>query len=226
MSDESEISRRVLSGRQAAAHGAWRRLLTESAYRRRLMRYALGLATPLDTADRRVLETAILPWYAAQADVQRVLFVGCDWYTRHYGRAYFHRQTYWTLDPAVRARRFGGRLHLQIALEALTPGHAGHFDLIVVNGVYGFGLDTREQCEQAFAACFECLNPGAWLILGWDDVPARRPVPLGEIRSLSAFARASFPPLRRTRILTATPWRHTYDFFRRPAHGRSGPPVL
>jgi hypothetical protein len=30
-----------------------------------------------------------------------------------------------------------------------------HFDLILCNGVYGWGLDDRASCERAFQRCYE-----------------------------------------------------------------------
>ena len=58
----------------------------------RTVRGAVGLPTSLESEDRRLLERDILPWFAAQPLVTRVLFVGCDWYTKHYERAFTGRE--------------------------------------------------------------------------------------------------------------------------------------
>jgi hypothetical protein len=60
-------------------------------------------------------------------------------------------------------------------------------------------------------------------MLGWNDLPERTPVPLDEIASLRRFKPATFVPLGTWRYLTSTPYRHTFDFYRRPrpAHGES-----
>ncbi|HEY6824557.1 MAG TPA: hypothetical protein VI195_08955, partial [Steroidobacteraceae bacterium] len=117
------------------------RLCTDWRFAVRALRYLLGLPVPMDTEDRRVLEQIIFPYLASLADVRRVLFVGCDWYTRHYEPVFFPARTFWTIDPAPRARRFAGRQHIVDALENL-PRHfdPDYFDLIICNGVYGFGL--------------------------------------------------------------------------------------
>src|ERR1700756_174591 len=65
------------------------RLLTDIGYARRVVRYLLGLPVPMHTEDRRVLEQVIFPHFLALPGVDRVLFVGCDWYTKHYERAFF-----------------------------------------------------------------------------------------------------------------------------------------
>ena len=66
--------------------------------------------------DRTLLETAILAKLAREADVARVLFVGCDWYTKFYHRM-FRDKTYWTLDIDPEKRRFGAARHHGSASE-------------------------------------------------------------------------------------------------------------
>ena len=192
------------------------RLCTDWRFAVRTVRYLLGLPVPMDTEDRRVLEEIIFPYFAALADVHRVLFVGCDWYTRHYEPVFFAARTFWTIDPAPRVRRFAGRQHIADGLERL-PRHfdADYFDLILCNGVYGFGLDSLAQCEEAFAACHSRLRSGGYLLLGWDDIPARTPIPLADVSSLRLFRQFTFPPFAAWRYRTDTSYRHTYDFYQK-----------
>ena len=102
--------------------------------------------------DRTLLERHILPAYARREDVRRVLFVGCARYTAHYGRLFDHAE-YWTMDAVPRNRRWGAPRHIRDRLERLdrhvTPGY---FDLIVCNGVLGWGLNRRDDAESAFNA--------------------------------------------------------------------------
>jgi SAM-dependent methyltransferase len=190
------------------------RVFTDWRFAVRALRYMLGLPVPMETEDRRVLERVIFPYFLSLADVARVLFVGCDWYTRHYGPVFFGSCSFWTLDPAPRARKFAGRNHVVAPLEALHRHFpADSFDLIICNGVYGFGLDTLSQCEEAFAACHSRLRAGGYFLLGWDDIPARTPVPLADIASLRLFHHFTFPGFQAWRYRTDTPYRHTYDFY-------------
>jgi SAM-dependent methyltransferase len=196
-------------------------MLTDGAFRARAVRFLLGLPTPLDTVDRKVLEQTVFGYFLALPDVRSVLFVGCDWYTRHYAQAFFSSTNYWTIDPAESARRFGARQHIVAPLEELDRHFPDrYFDLILCNGVYGYGLDTHQQCEQAFAQCYSRLVSGGYFVLGWDDIASRTPVPLEEIASLQTFGRFVFPPLGSWRYTTDTAYRHTYDFYFRPS-GRS-----
>ncbi len=195
------------------------RFLTDWGYTRRVLRYLLGLPVPMNTEDRRVLEQVIFPYFLALPRTQRVLFIGCDWYTKHYERAFFAGREYWTVDISAKARKFGGTRHIVAGMQEIAARfEAGRFDLIICNGVYGFGLDTADACEAAFGAAWTRLREGGYLIFGWDDIPERTPVPLESIAALAKFERFTPAPLGAWRYLTDTSYRHTYDFYTRPAN--------
>jgi len=189
-------------------------LLTEYGYASRVLRKRLGLPTPLNTEDRRVLEQIIFPYYRAQPGFKTVLFVGCNTYTSHYERRYFENREFWTIEPDSALRRFGASHHVVAPLEEVGRHFTdGFFDLIICNGVFGWGLDGAAQCEAAFSQCHRCLRDGGQMVFGWDDVARRTPVDLQGVPSLTRFRRFSFPPLQGWRYLTDTPYRHTFDFY-------------
>jgi SAM-dependent methyltransferase len=193
------------------------RLFTDFETTKRVVRYALGLPTPLNTPDRVLLEDVILPHFVSQADVHRVLFVGVAWYTSHYPETYFANVDLCTVDADPRARKFGARQHVTAPLEALDQHFSpGRFDLIVCNGVYGHGLNGKSACERAFANCHSLLRPGGYLLLGWNDCSEYPAAPLDSIDSLKTFVPFTLPPLRTWRYRTDTPYAHTYDFYLRP----------
>ena len=193
--------------------------LTEHGYLPRMIRRRLGLAVPLDTTDRRVLEHIIIPGYLADPAVKSVLFVGCDSYTAHYERKYFSHHEFWTLEPNEKMRRHGARRHVIAPLEKLAQHFSEqYFDLILCNGVYGWGLNTSDQCEAAFTQCHACLRPGGHLLLGWNDVATKQgSIALSNVTSLRQFERFRFSPLGTSDYLTDTPYRHVFAFYRRPA---------
>lgn len=168
--------------------------------------------------DRRVLEQVIFAHYAADARIRTVLFVGCESYTADYERDHFPRHEYWTMDPDEAHRRFAGSRHVVARLEELGRHFApGCLDLIICNGVYGWGLNRREDCEAALSQCHLCLADEGQLLLGWNDVPKWDPAPLSALESLARFRQCEFPPLGVSRYLTNTSYRHTYDFYRKSA---------
>ena len=195
---------------------------------RKIARALVGGHASAVTEDRRVLEKVIFAHYATLADIRTVLFVGCEFYTKQYERGFAGRN-YWTIDADPGQRRFGGKQHVVGRLEQLRrhfPG--GFFDLIVCNGVYGWGLNRAEDCETALIECHACLADGGHLIFGWNDMPRWDPAPLTAIRAFSSFAEYVVPSLG-SKYLTETTYRHTYRFLQKPRgpsrnpapHGRS-----
>lgn len=179
------------------------------------VRNRFGLDSPLKTDDRRLLEGTIIPFFAASPSCRRVLFVGCDVYTTHYERL-FGEKEYVTIDKDPSRARYGAKRHVTAPLEAAPKEFApGSFDLVIVNGVVGWGLDDPREVEASYAACVFLLGGGGVLLLGWNDTPDRVPVPLENSPSLAALAPFVFPPLGVSRYLTKNPNRHTFSFFQK-----------
>ncbi len=170
--------------------------------------WKMGLYLPLD---RRVLQNEILPRYQGDPDIRRILFVGVRRYCAHYA-ALFPNQTYVTLDPDPAMSRFGSKWHVQDKLENLDAYFAaGGFDLMIVNGVFGWHISRPEDLEKALGSCHRCLRAGGELILGMND--DMRPIDLAAVDALRHFE--SLPD--QTRVLPS-PFciTHTYYFYRKP----------
>jgi hypothetical protein len=179
----------------------------------RFLRNRLNVTAPLPTEDRRVLEQIIFGHYRNDPSIKTVLFVGCDSYTAHYERRYFAAHDYWTIDPDTTRRRFGAKHHVVARLQELGQYFpTGFFNLIVCNGVFGWGLNSVEDCDAAMSQCHACLTTGGYMLLGWNDVPGRGPAPC-EVRSLSQFSEYPFPAFGTSRYFTNTAYRHTYYFY-------------
>ena len=181
-----------------------------------LARNALGLPNRMRTPDRDTLEQVILPAYAARLDIKTVLFVGCAWYTGHYERMLPGR-VYWTIDPDPWKKRFGARRHIVAGLESIDAHIApASLDLIICNGVFGWGLDDRAACERAFDGCFTALRPAGELIIGWNDVLEHRPLDLATLQSLARFRPLTFGALGSSQYLANPENRHVFNFYAKP----------
>jgi SAM-dependent methyltransferase len=170
------------------------------------------------SADREVLENRILPFYQLSESHQDILFVGTDWYTHGYPRLFSHKRSFATLDYAPGKARYGARKHLTGSvtdLARLVP--AASLDLIVLNGVIGWGLDRLEDAERAIGQCLTCLRPGGHLIIGWNDIDEHRPFKLTDIPSLAAFRPEVLPSLGAVEILIENEWRHVFSVYAAPA---------
>lgn len=175
----------------------------------------LGVRVSLRSDDRHVLEKIIFPWISANGQFKRMLFVGCDWYTAYYHRL-FPKGEFWTMDFDPTKVRYGAQRHKVGAVQdvaELFP--AGNFDVVICNGVLGWGLNEISDIEAAFTAMHQVLVPSGLLVLGWNDVPKYTPVEPDRIKSLGRFNKFEFPPLKSARFLTESGSRHTYSFYRK-----------
>ncbi len=194
--------------------GRWRQSLMKGLSWRKIARALKGGPIVLRTEDRRVLEKLIFPHYSSLPTVRTVLFVGCESYTEHYDRC-FLGQDYWTIDADPRRRKFGSRQHVVGRLEQLREYFtAGFFDLIICNGVYGWGLNLAADCETALSQSHACLADGGHVVFGWNDIPRWDPAPLSSIRGFSNFIEYEVPTLG-SKYLTHTANRHTYRFLQK-----------
>jgi hypothetical protein len=165
--------------------------------------------------DRTLLEKVILPYFTRTASVQKVLFVGCSAYTRRY-KELFDDKEYWTIDPKRAKRNYGSDRHIIDSITNIGKHVAkNYFDVILMNGVIGFGLNRVGDIEQAIDACYEALASGGILLLGWNDTAGRTPIELRAIRALSRFREYCFEPLQACHYRAEGSQRHTFSFYRK-----------
>lgn len=142
-----------------------------------------------------------------------VLFVGCAPYTAHYNDLWEGKE-YWTIDLDPKQKKYGSEKHIVGSIETLNDYFPeGYFDLIVCNGVYGFGLNSKDGCEHAFTECYKSLRSGGEFILGWNQVPQFNPISLEEVEALKLFLRKTFPPFGNWRYVCEGGILHTFDFY-------------
>ena len=167
--------------------------------------------------DRRVLRNEILGELARDPGVERVLFVGVQWYTTSYP-AIFEGKTFATIDPEPKVASFGGKPHAVGQIQDLGEHFRGVvYDAIVMSGVIGFGLDDPAEVDRALAACAKALRRGGWLVLGVNELkpthvdPKKRP-------AASEFDARPFGKRKQDRIDVALPFRerrHTFLFWQK-----------
>jgi hypothetical protein len=173
--------------------------------------WSLGLYTP---PDRAMLDT-ILGHYAGSERYRHVLFVGVKVYNRHLP-AMFAGKSFATMDPNPENARFGGDPHWVDVLEHLDRhAEADAFDLIVMNGVIGFGLDAPKNVESALVQVHRALRADGDLLLGINErIPTH--VDLRSVEAMTLFRPKAFPPLGASRHQIVTPFReetHTFEFW-------------
>ena len=165
-------------------------------------------------SDCPILEEIIIPYLVNVKEAFRFLFVGCDWYTKHYA-TFFAGKEYWTIDSDSNRKKYGSQRYIVDSIENLGNYFSeNYFDAIICTGVFGFGLNLRESVEEGFEHCYRSLKPGGIFVFGWDDIPARKPFDPATLNSLKKFQSLSFDPLGTPHFkVPQSDLRHTFDFF-------------
>ena len=163
--------------------------------------------------DRSILECVIIPFYQLSQAHQAILFVGTDWYTHGYTRM-FSLKNYTTIDPNPEKARYGAEQHIVDDVGNIEQYmQPGSLDVVFLNGIIGWGLNTQDEAEKAFAACHRYLRKGGHLIVGWNDLAEHLPFRIEAVESLRKFRPIVFPPLETSEHLVDNEWRHTFSFF-------------
>jgi hypothetical protein len=165
--------------------------------------------------DRLILEEAILPHFARDIAVQKVLFVGCSAYTQRY-KELFMTKEYWTIDPKYVKRKYGSERHIVDSITNIERHVVkNYFDVVIMNGVIGFGLNRIGDIAQAIDACYAVLARDGILLVGWNDTARRTPIDIRAIQALSKFREYHFEPLQACHYRTEVSRRHTYSFYQK-----------
>lgn len=167
----------------------------------------------IEFEDRDCLERIILPYVLGNHNPQRTLDIGREDYQTFYN-LYFENRELWTLDFDPKRKKFGAKGHHITDDVANVKNHFedGYFNFILMNGVFGWGLNDPVKIEQTFESIYKLLAPGGLFILGWNDIKDLTPMPLTEIKALKKLTPYVFPPLESSQFKAAT-GEHTYNFY-------------
>jgi hypothetical protein len=169
-------------------------------------------------SDRVYFRKTILP-ALAEAQPRRILFVGVRGYTRSYAKAFRGRAVeFWTSDIDPAAARYGApNRHVT---EDLRDLHAAFppefFDVIIVNGVLGWGVDTPEDIHRALVATEAVLAPRGLMLLGCNS--DRTPDP-DDLPGIDLFEPVSFATLPHRKSFEDVT--HLYAWYRKRREGGS-----
>ncbi|MCK5357401.1 MAG: class I SAM-dependent methyltransferase, partial [Elusimicrobiales bacterium] len=141
--------------------------------------------------DRDVLERIIFPYILAYFNPKKILDIGREGYQEFYNE-FFRGRELWTIDIDPEKQEHGSTHHITDNVSNIKKYFSdNHFDFILMNGVFGWGLDKRKQINQTFNAIYDILKPGGIFILGFnDDI-----IPLKEIKGLKKLTSFNFKPL-------------------------------
>jgi hypothetical protein len=169
----------------------------------------------ITSADRLILEETILPHFSQSNAVHHVLFVGCSAYTQRY-KDLFVSKAYWTIDPKRVKRKYGSERHIVDSITNIGRYVVNdYFNVIIMNGVIGYGLNRVSAIERAIDACHAALARDGVLLLGWNDTAQRTPADIRTLPALGKFCEYYFEPLQACHYRTEGAGHHTYSFYRK-----------
>jgi SAM-dependent methyltransferase len=163
--------------------------------------------------DRNVLERIIFPWVLANLEPFTNLDIGREEYQKFYNKFFVGREL-WTMDFDPERNEWGSKDH--IVGDAANVGEhftENYFDFILMNGVYGWGLNEKEKIEKCFAGICKILKPGGLFILGYNDWEAI-PMKVEEVENLKKLSPFIFPPLNSEKFKCVN-GEHTYAFYKK-----------
>lgn len=167
--------------------------------------------------DRTILLKAMLPALgqaSALSNASKALWIGCRPYTTLYYDLIEQRGAEcWSLDIDPDMQPFGrsGR-HItgdMLELQRLFP--ADYFDVVLCNGVLGYGVDTPADQRKAFEAMAAVTKSEGWLLIGWNT--DRTPDPLKSGLAAPWFEHAPLPGITARYVVDGCT--HVYDTYRR-----------
>ncbi len=162
-------------------------------------------------SDRTVLENVIFPFVINNFKPGTILDIGRTEAQKHYNE-FFKENDFWTIDINPSNKEFGAKNHIVDDVKNLSKHFKENtFDLIVFNGVIGWGLNNKEDVLRGIEEIHKVLRKGALLIVGWNDVPDLMPVHLDEVCTSEKFEKHSLEPLESHNFQTR--WKHTFSFF-------------
>jgi SAM-dependent methyltransferase len=174
-------------------------------------------------SDRVYMRKIILPLLASTG-LKRVLFVGCKPYTSGYGKRLSRTSIdYWTTDIDPQAAMWGEKDHHIISditrIDAVCPPES--FDAVLLNGVFGHGVNEKDEMNCAIAAIARILRSNGILLIGWNSGLIHDPLELEAVTRY--FRRATALPLALRKTFTDTD--HVYDWLVKADSAQSSAPI-
>ena len=173
----------------------------------------LGIDTRKLRPDRKTLEKSVFPELARSKEYQRILFVGCDWYTLHYP-SLFRDKEFITMEISPDLAQYGAPNHIIDSCENISERfEANSLDCVILNGVFGFGLNESAAIQKTFHAIHTTLRTEGLFVFGWNDLPNTVPLAIGQIEALERFRPYYFPTLHKSIYESESINRHRFHFY-------------
>jgi hypothetical protein len=148
-----------------------------------------GVEFPHKSANRLFLENDIFKYLDTllSNDSAQCLFVGTDKRSWHYRSRFCAK--FFTIDKDPRKAIYGDRHNHCVgsATELTVQYVRDQFDVIIVNGLIGFGVNDIDQCEELFAGLHAVIKSNGVFVLGYNNRPSHIDFKLKDVKNYHLF---------------------------------------
>lgn len=166
-------------------------------------------------SDRKYLRETMLP-AMADAKPSNVMLAGVRRNVRYPSLFDSNHTAVWTLDFDPKAAKWGnGLLHWTCDIREIDRVFQGiSFDVVHINGLLGFGVNSPEDIDLMIQSVQRALVPGGYMMLGWDADATADPLENNDI--LARFQHTGFGSLpARHSVVGMEGHDHVFDWFQR-----------
>ncbi|MDQ3842855.1 MAG: hypothetical protein M3342_02405, partial [Bacteroidota bacterium] len=99
----------------------------------------------------------------------KILYVGCAPYSWDSLKSFNRGVELFTIDNKVRNIIWGGERHFVADIQSIDKlVQPASFDLVLLNGIFGYGINTEAEQTTTYRALHTILKPGGLLLIGWN----------------------------------------------------------
>jgi hypothetical protein len=181
-----------------------------------------GVEFPRKSTNRLFLEQDIFEYLDTLLNNEsaQCLFIGTDKRSWHY-RSRFAAK-FFTIDKDPSKAIYGDVHNHRIgsATELTLQYTREQFDVIIANGLIGFGVDHIDQCEDLFAGLETIMKGSGVLVVGYSNSPSRIDFKLEDVKNYHLFEEFAphFNGLDQSQYVFGD---HVFVFLRRAGVGQS-----
>ena len=137
---------------------------------------------------RYILERKIFP----KLKNKKVLFAGVAHYTADYPKK-LKSSNLWTIDIDPSVEKYGARNHvIGDVAEANKFFPESFFDVIILSGIFGYGVNDSKAAEKVMKNCWTILKKNGKLVIQWSDRPNHDQVNPRKLKNFGLFIPVSF----------------------------------
>lgn len=161
--------------------------------------------------ERYILEKKIFP----KLKNRKILWVGCAKYTKTYPKILEkNNNLVWTIDIDSKMAQFGGKNHIVDTIaNAYKYFKKNSLDIIFLTGVFGYGLNKKQEAELTMKTCHDILKRRGLLIVWWGDRPGRNMINPSKLKNSKLFEQIS---LRKYPFSYRTKKNVVLEFYKKP----------